>query len=106
MNVLVEVEKLMELCGIDPSDVQWVGTDPDWYGKAQAAGWYGTWEDFREAAEKRPEDLPSLVVVGPDWWIEVDYYNGSKLHRLPKPPVKRWALSDFGKPGLAKEVAQ
>ena len=88
-NLLHETLQCMETYGLGPMDVEWVGSVE--YG---AFGWrefafiaadteYGAGYGFSEIAH-------DLTIVGADWWMTRDEYDGSEwwiFHRKPNKPA-------------------
>lgn len=74
-NLLEETIDFLERYGKVPEDVLWVGNYIIYF----------DWENFREASNFEYDDGygtqeidPSLKVVGKDWWLERDEYDGAE----------------------------
>lgn len=77
MNLLQETIERLERNGKSPADVEWVGIkDATYY----------SWADFKKQAKHisydngfgRAEIAADLVVVGKDFWLEREEYEGSE----------------------------
>jgi hypothetical protein len=86
MNLLKETLEELEFNDKKPEDVLWVGSE--------SFGWF-TWEDFAEVADKEynsgygsQEVATDLLVVGENWWLERDEYDGAEQWLFKTPPQK------------------
>jgi hypothetical protein len=85
--LLEETLEVLKRYGKSEEDVEWVGS-PEW-------GWF-TREDFREVAKDVwydngygiEEIARDLVVVGKDWWLERESYDGAEWWEFKTPPKK------------------
>lgn len=77
INLLQETIERLERNGKSPADVEWVGIkDATYY----------SWADFKKQAKHisydngfgRAEIAADLVVVGKDFWLEREEYDGSE----------------------------
>ena len=102
-NLLKETLHVLEQNGKETEDVAWCGSEN--YG-------YLLWSEFAAIAEYTdydngygaPESATDLVVVGQDWWLAREEYDGSEgwdFRRLPKRPggnnkIRRLKTHDIG----------
>jgi len=77
VNLLSETLEVLQKYGKSEEEVEWVGS-AKW-------GWF-TWEEFKEVAKDVwydnsygvEEIVIDLVVVGSDWWLERNSYDGEE----------------------------
>jgi hypothetical protein len=86
MNLLSETLDCLALCGKNRTDVRWVGSTN--YG-------YFDWEYFVKIADVEYNDgygsaevASDLVIVGDDWWLERQEYDGSEWWSYKSLPTK------------------
>lgn len=85
-SLLEETLKVLKDSGVRPEDVQYVLTSEVWM----------TWEEFANAAKKVYYDSgygsqevdSSLKVIGTDWWLEREEYDGSEWWRFCTVPLR------------------
>ena len=84
-NLLEETINKLNKCGKIPNDVQWVGNAKSWT----------TWDDFinygsvqYDSGYGGAEIDCELVVVGNDWWLERQEYDGSEWWEFKTIPIK------------------
>jgi hypothetical protein len=89
-NLLQETLAHLDECQLTPQDVLWVGTANQWF----------TWDEFALIANiaydggyGAQQIANDLVVVGQDWYLDRDEYDGAEgweLRRVPtRPPLHR-----------------
>ena len=85
-NLLKETLEILKEHGKTPRDVEWVGSK-EW-------GWF-TWEDFEKIADIEydngygaQEIAEDLLVVGKDWWLTREEYDGSEWWQFNQIPQK------------------
>ncbi|MDQ3653876.1 MAG: hypothetical protein M3457_02195 [Chloroflexota bacterium] len=92
-KLLKESVDLIESRGHSVDDVQFVKSNTDAWGDAE---WqWCTWAQFAERADFDYDAgfggeviSLSLVIVGPDWWLERHEYDGSEWWAYKTLPVK------------------
>jgi hypothetical protein len=84
MTLLHETLDRLAIAGKTPAEVEWVGA-PDY-------GW-ATWDEFAavadveyEAGYGAPEVAMDLLVVGADWWLGREEYQGSEWWKYQTKP--------------------
>jgi len=84
-NLLRETLAFLAAYGKSPADVRWVGREDE----------EGSWEAFAALADREydpgfggAEVLQDLVVVGDDWWLEREEYDGSEWWEFKRKPTK------------------
>jgi hypothetical protein len=89
INLLRETVDFLGHMGKSPSDVRWIGS---WHGNIEAVG---SWGDFAALADLYYDDgygsaevMPSLKIVGDDWWLERGEYDGSEWWEFKTLPAK------------------
>lgn len=95
MNLLKETVGKMADAGKSPDDVRWVGVLPSSLAPDMPAP-VGSWAQFEEwALDYNYDDgygsaevNPSLVIVGDDWWLERNEYDGSEWWEFKSLPNK------------------
>jgi hypothetical protein len=83
-NLLKKTKELMSTHNKTPQDVLWVGCET----------FRSTWDNFAEIADATDCDnvfrctqvAQNLVVVGKDWWLERQEYDGSEGWRYKTTP--------------------
>lgn len=85
-NLLIETLRVLELHGLTPNDVRWIGNEDYW----------STWENFKELADFDYDGgygsahvAQDLIIAGDDWWMTRGEYDGSEwwdFHRKPALP--------------------
>ena len=91
-NLLEETIEKIEECGHTTNEVNFVANEE----------FYCSWEDFAQAAKNYDYDEDygsaevnmSLVVVGSDWWLERNEYDGSEWWEYKSLPI---APDNYGK---------
>ena len=85
MNLLSETLNILLENGKTPEDVLWVGDETR----------YMSWEDFKKAAYTSydngygsEEVFESLKIVGKDFWLERNSYDGSEWWEYKTYPIK------------------
>lgn len=107
MNLLDETLQELRCNGLSFADIEWVGS---------ASGEYAlTWEEFADLIEDVEYDcgyggqeiVADLVVVGPDWWMERDEYDGSEWWAVKRKPQRQHTARPFTKVkrGLWENIA-
>lgn len=86
MNLLEETVEILSEHGFTASDVLWVSTGD---------GYYFTWDQFRDIANIEydsgygsEEINRELVVVGKNFWLERENYDGSEWWEFKTKPIK------------------
>ena len=104
-NLLHETIQCLTAHGKTTDDVEWVAADGYWF----------TWDEFSDVADVNydagfgiEEIVPTLTVVGSDWWMERAEYDGSEwwdyqtkpqkpdTHRTPALLTRRQAEHYYG----------
>ena len=88
-NLLQETIEELKRYGLKEEDVRWVGTRNGKYAIS--------WEEFKKIAKKFNYDagfgawyVPlDLVVVGDDWWLERQEYDGAEWWEYRTTPKKQ-----------------
>lgn len=99
-NLLQETIKILNDCGKTEDDVLWVGCCENWAsGRPDVKN---TWEWFKSKADFEYDDgygheeiNMSLVVVGKDFWLERNNYDGSEWWEFKQMPVEPFEVKDF-----------
>lgn len=91
-NLLKETEKILKECNKDIDDIVWVGTYNHFVNK----------EDFIKLADTDYDGgyggvnvATNLLIVGNDWWLERDEYDGSEwweYKTIPHKPAEELKL--------------
>ena len=75
VNLLEETINTLKFCSKSPEDVIWVGNSTGWF----------TWDEFAKLANKEYDNDYGcvevdfdLIIVGNNWWLERQEYNGSE----------------------------
>ena len=97
MNLVKETIECVEDNGHVESDIEWVGSRDGKYGMS--------WDSFKEAFERieydcgfgHQEVATDLVVVGDDWWLERQEYDGSEGWDFKRKPLARKKQLSFDK---------
>ena len=97
MKLVKETIEVIKEEGYSESDIEWVGSKDGKYGMS--------WDSFKKAFEKIEYDCgyggqevaKDLVVVGNDWWLERQEYDGAEGWSFKKMPVARKNQSSFDK---------
>lgn len=97
MNLVKETIEDVEKNGYSESDIEWVGSKDGKYGMS--------WDSFKKAFGKIEYDCgyggqevaKDLVVVGNDWWLERQEYDGAEEWSFKKMPVACKNQSSFDK---------
>lgn len=99
-NLLEETIKILNDCGKTEDDVLWVGCCEDWASCCPDVK--NTWEWFKSKADFEYDDgygheeiNMSLVVVGKDFWLERNNYDGSEWWEFKQMPVEPFEVKDF-----------
>lgn len=84
-NLLEETIQTLRLYGLSEKDIKWVGGDETWF----------TWEDFKLLANVDYDEdygglevAEDLIIVGEDWWLERNEYDGREWWKMNRPPKK------------------
>ena len=97
MKLVKETIEVIKEEGYSESDIEWVGSKDGKYGMS--------WDSFKEAFKRIEYDCgyggqevaKDLVVVGNDWWLERQEYDGAEGWSFKKMPVARKNQSSFDK---------
>lgn len=87
MKLVKETIGIIKEEGYSESDIEWVGSKDGEFGMS--------WDSFKETFEKIEYDCgygsqeiaKDLVVVGNDWWLERQEYDGAEGWSFKKMPV-------------------
>ena len=100
MNLLQETIEELEGLGKSPKDVLWVGCIKDkWSDYEVQFNGVISWEEFVKIADiEYNEDFGmveislDLVIVGNDWWLERNEYDGSECWAFKVLPRKKYYM--------------
>lgn len=97
-NLLQETIDFLKEHGKTENDVLWVGRNDDNCSSDEAANVKNSWEWFKKNADFEYDDdlgineIPlSLIIVGKDFWLERNEYDGSEwweFKTMPKKPTE------------------
>lgn len=85
MNLLKETKEVLKKNGKTIDDVIWIGTDKHFIDKETFIRLADTEYD---AGYGSPEVATNLVIVGKDWWLEREEYDGSEWWEFNTLPIK------------------
>ena len=93
MNLKKETLQTLKICGKTPNDIRWIGT------KYEIINIDKFWEladtEYDESFGAQ-EVASDLIIVGDDWWLERESYDGNeywRYHFMPKKPIRE--MSDI-----------
>ena len=93
-NLLNETIDKLRTYGKTPDDVHWVGR-AFWTSGDNLKVYKSTWEDFFSKADFEydsgygaPETPMDLIIVGEDFWLERNEYDGSKWWEFKTMPIE------------------
>ncbi len=85
MNLLQETLEVLQNHNKTPQDISWIGNK----------NLYMSWQEFASAADVEydagygaPEVAQDLVIVGADWWMTREEYDGSEWWSFKTKPQK------------------
>ena len=88
-NLYKETMAELELFGKTINDIEWVGIEPDT--EIPLATFIDIADNEYDSDYGTPEVNSGLIVVGKDWWLERNEYDGAEwwdFKALPKRPSK------------------
>lgn len=89
MNLKQETLQVLKMYLKTPEDIRWIGTKNE---KIDAAKFWELADTEYDKGFGAQEVATDLVIVGDDWWLERDSYDGSECwtyNTMPKLPIRK-----------------